>query len=65
MSGDIWAALAARCRQPLEPVCSCPDIDVTNVEERIRGEYATVKGWAETCPVHGPDGTAPTFRRPA
>jgi hypothetical protein len=63
MTVDIWAALAQRCRQPLQPVCACPDLDVTGLDAYRSGEREYIKGWAAGCPVHGHDGTQPTYAR--
>jgi hypothetical protein len=60
---DLVDYLRDRLNRATDPVCGCPDVDVTSVDDLRRGERTFVKGYDETCPVHGFDGSEPTYRK--
>jgi hypothetical protein len=58
-----YAEWAARLAEGKDGICSCPDVDVTGPADLVRGERAYVKGYSDSCPVHGLDGTEPLYHR--
>lgn len=50
-------------RLTVVPKCECPDLDITTVEDIRNGIHRFIKGWAADCPVHGYEGTDPTYRK--
>ncbi len=57
------AAEKLRLTLRIIPACECPDLDITTVADLRNGIHRFIKGWASYCPVHGYEGTEPTYRK--
>lgn len=61
---DLVDYLRDNLKAATDPVCGCPDLDATTINDHIRGDAPqTIKGYDHACPVHGRNGTEPLIRR--
>ena len=60
---DLVDYLRLRLAHTTDAVCRCPDVEISSTEDLRRHERVFVKGHADDCPVHGFEGTEPTYRR--